>query len=74
MRKTNLMLALERERRNPEKMSAIHHAGVERHPETWLHANIAAVNAANATGLNAEDFKVPISNIVLRVLDAVKAP
>jgi hypothetical protein len=54
-------------------MERIHRAGVERHPRTWLQANIAAVNAANAYGLPAEEWKVPISQIVLRVLDAADA-
>lgn len=69
MRKSGLQLALERARKDPDRMAAIHKAGSERHGQLWLRANIVAVNAANAAGLNAEEFKVPISSIVLRVLD-----
>ena len=54
---------------NPERMSSIHEAGAKRHGCLWLRANIAAVNAANSCGLNAEEHKIPISQIVLRVLD-----
>lgn len=67
--KSKRELALQRAFTDPERMASIHKAGIERHGGRWLTANIAAVNAANATGLNAEAHKVPISQIVLRVLD-----
>lgn len=70
-RKSKLEIAQERARTDPERMSAIHKAGAERHGFLWLEANIAAVNAATAAGLPAEQWKVPLSSIVLRVLDIV---
>lgn len=72
MPKSRMQAALDRARRDPDKMAEIHRAGAERHGGLWLRANIAAVNAANGTGLSAEAFKVPISMIVLQVLDVAK--
>lgn len=54
------------------RFETLHDSGVERHPDAWFEANVAAVSAANGAGLQAEAHKEAISAIVLRVLDVAK--
>lgn len=67
-----MALALQRAKTDPEESHRIHEAGAKQFGGLWLRANIAAVNAANAYGLPAEQNKVPIAMIVLKVLHATR--
>lgn len=49
----------------------IHAAGVKRHAGAWFTANLAAVSAARAAGLDPVRYMDAIALIVLRVLDVV---
>lgn len=49
----------------------IHEAGAHRHMDRWLHANLRAIEAARAIGVDyrGEKEKMCIALIVLKVLD-----
>lgn len=54
----------------------IHELGAERHREAWLIANRAAATNLWGSGLDISnpDVKRAVSLIILRVLDATRAP